>query len=560
MKWFQAVYAVQAACLLLTTTTALPQSPWSSWGGWPHGGQPLPSLFNATTEELAAGLAAGLFTSVDLVKAYTARILEVNGTLRAVTQLNPDALSIAQALDDERKAGTVRGPFHGIPILIKNNIATDDQMDNDAGSYALLGAKVPRDSDMAAKLRKAGAVILGKANLSEWANYRSYNTSNGWSALGGQVTGAYYPGEDPSGSSSGSGVSSSIGLALSTLGTETDGSIVGPASANNVVGIKPSVGLTSRYLVIPISEHQDTVGPLARTVKDAAYLLSAIAGPSQYDNYTSAIPFSTVPDYVAACDYNALAGKRIGVPRNLFNVTPDSPYYAEIAPFNAALDVMRAAGAIIVDNTNFPAVDLEGNSSNIVLGADFISDLANYLSELTYDPENEHSLADVRNYTQNQVPVMEDFPERDTGIWDDALALGINNTSPQFWPYYQENLYLAGPQAITGGLQNYSLDAFVCPSDFSTHYPALLGAPIVSVPLAAYPASEAVSLNSFGTLNATAPNIPFGIAFFGPRFSEELLIGLAYAFEQRTHYRDTIQPYIKPTTELSDIVGQKWSK
>jgi amidase len=188
---------------------------------------------------------------------------------------------------------TTSRPLHGLPILIKNNIATADKMNNTAGSWSLVGAKVPRDSTMAVKLRKAGAIILGKTNLSQWANYRSSNSSNGWSAYGGQTYGAYYPGQDPSGSSSGSGVSSSLGLAFASLGTETDGSILSPSQMNNIVGIKPTVGLTSRSLVIPISEHQDTVGPMARTVKDAAYILQAIAGPDQYDNYTSAIPWAS---------------------------------------------------------------------------------------------------------------------------------------------------------------------------------------------------------------------------------------------------------------------------
>lgn len=230
-------------------------------------GKPFPPLIEATLEDLVKGLESGLFTSVDLVNAYTARIMEVNSTLKMVTYLNPDALTIAATSDAQRAAGLSKGPLHGIPILIKNNIATKDLMPNTAGSYALVGAVVPEDSTMAAKLRKAGAIILGKTNLSQWANFRSDNTSNGWTADGGQTEGAYFPGEDPSGSSSGSGVSSSLGLALAALGTETDGSIVSPSNFNNLVGIKPSVGLTSRHLVVPISEHQDTVGPMARTAR-----------------------------------------------------------------------------------------------------------------------------------------------------------------------------------------------------------------------------------------------------------------------------------------------------
>jgi len=211
-----------------------------------------PLLLEVTLDDLVDGLESNLFTSVDLVRAYTARILEVNSTLHMVTELNPDAIAIATHADELRKNGTVLSPLHGIPILIKNNIATDDAMNNTAGSFALLGAK-QGDSTMAAKLRKAGAIILGKTNLSQWANFRSNNSTNGWSAYGGQTEGAYYPQQDPSGSSSGSGVSSSIGLALGALGTETSGSILSPADVSNLVGIKPTVGLTSRHLVIPVS-------------------------------------------------------------------------------------------------------------------------------------------------------------------------------------------------------------------------------------------------------------------------------------------------------------------
>ncbi len=481
--------------------------------------------------------------------------MEVNATLHMVTQLNPDALSIAAELDVMRANGTVRGPLHGIPILIKNNIATADKMDNTAGSYALAGAKVPRDSTMAAKLRKAGAVILGKTNLSQWANYRSDNTSNGWSAIGGQTQGAYYPGQDPSGSSSGSAVASSLGLALASLGTETDGSILSPSDVNNLVGIKPTVGLTARDLVVPISEHQDTVGPIARTVKDAAYLLSAIAGKSSYDNYTDAIPFDTIPDYVAACNFSALRGKRIGVPRNLIDLVADPPAAPIVPVFNAALDILRAAGATIVENTNFTGYDAlnEGNYSNIVLEADFITDLPKeYLSKLTSNPNNVHSVADVRNFTHS-FP-LEDWPQRDTLVWDGALALGFGNTSPEFWSNYTMNTYLADPLGVTGALKNHSLDALVLPTEFSPNFPALIGSPVVTVPLGAYPPNTTVLVNEFGNLNATAPNIPFGISFMGPHFSEELLIGLAYAFEQRTLVRNTIVPYIQSTTELVDVI------
>ena len=371
---------------------------------------------------------------------------------------------------------TPKSSVDGMPIIIKNNIATMDKMSNTAGSFALFGAKVPRDAGVAAKLRVAGAIILGKANLSQWANFRSNNSTNGWSAYGGQTMGVYYPEQDPSGSSSGSGVASALGLALAALGTETSGSILSPSEVSNLVGIKPTVGLTSRALVIPISQRQDTVGPMARTVKDAAYLLQAIAGKDPNDNYTSAIPFDILPDYVGACNFSSLRGKRFGIPRNIIYDEPgDEPV---LAAFEAAIQTIRRAGGIIIDNTNITAYALDqyfnGNASTIVLDADFISDLpGEYLSKLTYNPENVNDVADVRNFTQNFA--QEDYPDRDTAVWDQSLELGYGNTDPRFWAAYQINLQTAGPQGILGLLTNYSLDALVIPTDFSPGLPALVG-------------------------------------------------------------------------------------
>ena len=445
-------------------------------------GSSFPSLIEITTEEIETGLESGHFTSVDLVNAYTSRILEANTTLNCVTELNPDALTIAAELDAERANGTTRGPLHGVPLLIKNNIATMDKMTTTAGSFALYGATVPRDSGVAAKLRAAGVIILGKTNLSQWANYRSNNSTNGWSAYGGQTYGAYYPQQDPSGSSSGSGVSTSIGLALAALGTETDGSILSPGEVNNLAAIKPTVGLTSRALVVPISQRQDTVGPMARSVKDAAYVLQAITGKDPNDNYTSAIPYDPLPDYVGACNFSSLRGKRIGVPRNV--ITEEDGDEPVLAAFSASIEVIKRAGATVIDNTNITAYALaqylNGSAENVVLEADFVSDLpGEYLSKLTSNPNNVHNLPEVRNFTQH-FP-QEDYPDRDTGVWDAAIALGFNNTSPEFWPYYLNNLEIAGPQGILGLLANYSLDALILPTDFSPGLPAFLGTPVVTV-------------------------------------------------------------------------------
>lgn len=520
-------------------------------------GVPIPSLIDATIEDLQTGMEAGLFTSVDLVNAYIARINEVNGTVHAVTELNPDAVQIAHRLDAERGNGTSRGPLHGIPILIKNNIATKDKMNNTAGSYALLGAKVPRDAAVARKLREVGAVILGKTGLSQWANFRSNNSTNGWSAYGGQVTAAYYPNQDPSGSSSGSGVSSDLGLALASLGTETDGSIISPSNKNNLVGIKPTVGLTSRNLVIPISEHQDTVGPMARTVKDAATILSAIAGFDPYDNYTSASPFanSSTPDYLGACNLSALAGARIGVPANVLSTYSSLLAPSELSAFYAALPVLSAAGATIVPDANFTAFDQYVASTNetLVLNADFLANLRSYLAALTSNPANVTDLASVRAFTRAFPP--EDYPDRDTGAWDDALdAQGWDNSDPRFWEAYTSDLFLGGEGGVLGALERGALDAIVLPTSVSPGVPAIVGAPVVTVPLGFYAANASVVESRRGLVDE-APGIPFGLSFLGRRWSEERLVGLAYAFEQRSLARGRGVRYVEPTTEIADVMG-----
>ncbi|GAM88454.1 hypothetical protein ANO11243_064870 [Dothideomycetidae sp. 11243] len=516
----------------------------------------LPSLLDATLEELVNGLDQKLFTSVDLVNAYTDRINEVNGTLNVVTELNPAALRLARKADARRASNSCLGPLDGIPVLIKNNIATKDKMNNTAGSFALLGAKVPQDSTIAAKLRKAGAIILGKTNLSQWANFRSDNTTNGWSAYGGQCTGAYYPNMDPSGSSSGSGVSSSIGLAWATLGTETSGSILSPGSVNNLVAIKPTVGLTSRHLVIPISEHQDTVGPLARTVTDAAYLLQAIAGVDPLDNYTSAIPNNgEIPDYTACLNKGALKGARIGVATNAYAGGQVSPQVQ--AAFETAVKQIQAAGATIVE-TNFTDYDQFQNSSiplNI-LEIDFVTNVKQYLDLLVANPTGVQDLADIAAFTEKFK--QEDYPARDIDLWQQAIAFGYNNTDPRFWPMYQQNLYFGGIAGVLGAISNYSLDAIILPTDVSPNLPALVGSPVVTVPLGFYPINQTVvTTGDFGNLVETGPHIPFGISFLGKRFDESTIIGLAYAYEQMTHHRHDVKPAILPTTELKDVIGHQ---
>ena len=495
--------------------------------------------------------------------------------------MNPDALEIAAGLDAERAKGNASGLLHGIPILLKGNMATMDKLNTTSGSYALLGAKVPRDSTVAAKVRSAGAIILGKANMSQWAAWRG-NGSNGWSAYGGQCQGVYYPNQDPSGSSSGSAVGSAIGLAFAALGTETDGSLILPGQASSVVAIKPTVGLTSRSLVVPVSQHQDTVGSLARTVRDAATILQTIAGRDPGDNYTSAQP-ARIPNYIKACNLSSLSGARIGVPRNLINKDPNlmnNGQDAVFALFNAAIASLRAAGATVVDNltvTDAALAYLTQNTSVSVINADFAVDLPkSYLSKLTSNPNNINSVSDLRNFTQT-FPQEDytNFPSVNTIHWDQTLAQGFDNTSPKFWPLYQQNLDIGGRQSILGLLSNYSLDALIAPTTSAFGLTALIGTPVINVPMGfdndtaeGMLATPSSSTETSATVSAptTAPTVaggsnqggitnPVGISFIGAKWSEEKLIGYAYAYEQRTKVREKgPQPYLLPKTQLADII------
>ncbi|KAL8968447.1 MAG: hypothetical protein Q9197_004878 [Variospora fuerteventurae] len=496
-------------------------------------------------EDLQVLFDNGSLTSVNLVRAYMERIEEVNPTLRAVGELNPDALHIARALDVERSMGRVRG---------QDNIATKDKMNNTAGSYALLGAKASRESSVVIRLRDAGVVVLGKATMGEWAQCRSRkaSSSHGWSAYGGQVLGAYYPQQDPSGSSSGSAVAVSIGLAVGSIGTETSGSIVNPAEKSNVVGIKPTLGLTSRDMVIPISLRQDTVGPIGRTVKDAAYMLSAIAGKDSFDNWTSTQPYETTPDYVKSCNHLGLKGARVGIPRNGIDFHLDDSTKPVMDAFETAIQTVRHAGARVIEEANFSSYDAPSfaRNSSIVLDTDFVAGLSNYLSQLATNPNDIHALSDIARFTRFHG--QENYPDRDTYVWDRQLGRNITHESSESWTAYQANLFMGGEQGVVGALDRHKLDALIMPTFAAFHLPAIAGLPIVSVPLGFYPAQTALRMNLKKTLVSVAPNIPFGIAFVGRKWSEEKLISLAYAFEQRTMIRRQMRPYIRPTFELSD--------
>ncbi|EJF59884.1 amidase signature enzyme [Dichomitus squalens LYAD-421 SS1] len=537
-----------------------------AWGAYsaqlPLSGSPglanLPDLYEASIAELQAGLEQGHFTSVDLVTAYLARIEEVNlqgPALRAIIETNSMALAIARALDVERYASGPRGPLHGIPIIVKDNIATvaGEGMNTTAGSFALFNSVVPRDAHVVTKLRAAGAIILGKANLSEWSHARG-DLPSGWSARGGQCSSPYVPQGDPSGSSSGSAVSTAIGLAAAALGTETDGSIVFPCSRGNLVGIKPTVGLTSRAGVIPISSHQDTVGPMARSVADAAVLLSALAGQDERDNYTLAQP-SVVPDYTLALKRDGLKGVRLGVPRRRLAGLNEAVAVA----FNASLDTMRRLGATIVDPAelvNHEEFEMYSKSNETaVMRTDLKVDLKRYIAGLLAVPSGVKDLADLVAY--NIAHADEELVEP---YWTDqsVLTSALNATVDQdYFDAIVMNRDIGGKRGIDATLRTLNLSALIMPSMVASTPASVAGYPIVAVPLGFLPATAILSPAT--PVRDVGPNQPFGLSFVGTAFSEFDLISYAYAYEQATHTRLKMRAYPDaiPKTQLVDVVGKR---
>jgi amidase len=489
-------------------------------------------LEEATIAELQAAMASGRLKAHTLVEMYLARIhaIDRNGPkLRSILEINPDALTIARALDEERRMRGPRGPLHGIPVLLKDNIDTADRLNTTAGSLALLGSRPRADATVAQKLRDAGAVILGKANMSEWAFFRSTHGSSGWSARGGQGLGPYSLDRTPCGSSSGSGQAVAANLVTVALGTETDGSIVCPSGNNSIVGIKPTVGLTSRAGVIPIAHSQDTVGPMGRTVADAATVLGTLTGVDPRDPDTAASAGKFFTDYTQFLNRNALRGARIGIPRQVF-----FGYSEKADPIaNAAIEVMRAQGAVIVDPANIPTAQggfLPGGELTVLL-YEFKQDLNLYLAN-RQDPVI-HSLADLIAF--NLSHAAEEMPFFQQEIFLQAQAVDLVNGRPAYLAALAQNHLLSRQEGIDAVLNQFNLDALVVPTSappwkidhvdgdhilgLSSQAAALAGYPLISVPAGF----------SFG--------LPVGITFMGTAFSEPKLIALAYAFEQATMAR-----------------------
>ncbi len=489
----------------------------------------------ATIADLQRQMASGALSSHALTQAYLDRIAAIDDAgpmLNAVIESNPDALKDADALDAERKAGKLRGPLHGIPVLLKDNIDAVPMV-NSAGSLALANHHPKSDAFLVAKLREAGAVILGKTNLSEWANFRSTRSSSGWSGRGGQTRNPYALDRNPCGSSAGTGTAIAANLAAVGIGTETDGSILCPAAVAGLVGIKPTVGLVSRSGIIPLAHSQDTAGPMTRSVADAAALLTAIAAPDAADAAAKERPDATAIDYTAHLKANALMGARIGVVRKLMGYQPDTD-----AAMERAIDALKAAGATVVD-AEIPTLGEWGKFEYQMLLYEFKADLEAYLvaSGAPYK-----TLAELIEF--NKRNAAKEMPYFAQEIFEQANAKGPL-TDKAYLEARDKARRLAGPQGIDVALKKQGLDALVAPA----MSPAWLTDPVNGDHStgSGYSAAAVARYPSITVPMGEAHGLPLGIAFMGPAWSEARLIELAYAYEQASKARKP--PQFLPTVQ-----------
>jgi amidase len=482
-----------------------------------------------TIAELQAGMTAGKYTARSVAEKYLTRIdhIDKNGpAINSVIEINPDALSIAEGLDKERKDKGVRGPLHGIPVMIKDNLDTADRMMTTAGSLALVGSKPPKDSTVAHKLREAGGVILAKTNLSEWANIRSGHSTSGWSGRGGQTKNPYALDRNPCGSSSGSGAGVSANLCAGAIGTETDGSIVCPSSSNGLVGIKPTVGLVSRTGIIPISHSQDGAGPMCRTVRDAATMLGAITGIDDEDHATADSREKSYTDYTQFLKADGLRGARVGVVRQRFGFHEGVDKVME-----SALDALKKEGAILVDPANIETSGKFGDSEFQVLLYELKADLNAYLARLGPNAPVK-TLKDIIDFNEKNSEKEMPYFGQDTFI--KAQEKGPLTTQ-EYLDALAKNHQLARKEGIDATMDKNNLDALVAP----TGGPAWIvdhvngdyfgGGSSTAAAVAGYPNITVPAGFLFG--------LPVGISFFGRAWSEPVLIRLAFAFEQATKVR-----------------------
>jgi amidase len=496
-----------------------------------------------TIAELQGKMEAGELTSQQIAELYLQRIeaVDQNGPfINSIIELNPDALDIADVLDKERKAGRVRGPMHGIPVLLKDNIDTCDRMQTTAGSLALEGNIAAKDAFIVKQLRKAGAVILGKTNLSEWANFRGKRSVSGWSSRGGLTRNPHALDRSACGSSSGSGAAMAANFASVAIGTETDGSIICPAQTNGIVGIKPTLGLLSRTGIIPISHSQDTPGPMARTITDAAILLGAMTGVDKDDPVTRLSRKRALKDYTKSLDYNGLKGARIGVARNMAGANPKI-----IKIFELCIEVLRQLGAVIIDPANVLNFDKFGPTEMDVLHYEFKADLNKYLKPLG-DDVRVHSLKDVIRFNEeNENRVMPYFGQ------EHMIAAQAKGTlrEKKYKDALAKNMLLTRKDGINKTITKHKLDAIVVPSGGPAWLIDLANGDAINwdmestspAAVAGYPHITVPAGHIFG--------LPVGISFFGKAWQEAKLIKFAYAFEQATQYRR--QPRYLPTASMN---------
>jgi amidase len=512
-------------------------------GSRPAASPPEFELDEITIQELQDAMKSGKYTARSITEKYLERIEKIDPPghgpgVNSVIELNPDALEIADRLDRERRERGPRGPMHGIPVLIKDNIATADRMMTTAGSLALVGSKPARDSFVARRLRESGAVILGKTNLSEWANIRSSHSTSGWSGRGGLTRNPYALDRNPCGSSSGSGTGVSANLCAVAVGTETDGSVVCPSSVNGVVGIKPTVGLVSRSGIVPISHTQDTAGPMARTVADAAALLTALAGVDPDDSATLAPQRRADADYTRHLDITGLNGARIGVARKFFGIGQ-----AVDKLMDEALAALKSQGAVLVDPADIPSLGKFGGSEFEVLLYELKADLNKYLDGL--GPEAPvHSLADVITFNEKHRNREMPYFGQDTFVKAEAKGA---LTEKAYLDALANDLKQSRTEGIDAVMDKFNLDALVAPTSGPAWVTDLIdgdhdsGGSSTPAAVAGYP-----------NINVPAGfvrGLPVGISFFGRAYSEPVLIRIAYAFEQATRFRRG--PRFLPTVDLS---------
>ena len=496
-----------------------------------------------TIAELQTKMEVGELTTRQVAELYLQRIeaVDKNGPyLNSIIELNPDVFEIADALDKERKAGKVRGPLHGIPVLLKDNIDTHDRMQTTAGSLALEGNIAAKDAFIVKQLRKAGMLILGKTNLSEWANFRGKRSVSGWSSRGGLTRNPHSLDRTASGSSSGSAVAIAANLATVAVGTETDGSIISPANANGIVGIKPTLGLLSRSGIIPIAHSQDTPGPMARTVTDAAILLGAMTGVDSADPATRYSRKRGAVNYAKLLDYDGLKGARIGVARNMAGTNPRITKV-----FEHCIEVMKQLGAVIIDPADVPSFDKFGETEIEVLLYEFKTDLNRYLKSLD-ENVRVHSMEDVIAFNEENADRVMPYFGQERFIA--ALEKGPLSEK-KYKNALAKNRRLTRKDGIDAAIKKHKLDALIVPTDAPARVIDLVNGDASNTDIeSTSPAAVA------GYPHITVPagyvfGLPVGISFFATAWQDANLIKYAYAFEQATQYRR--QPRYLPTAQLN---------